>query len=53
MAKRDDITTFNVRFPKKLFTQLKQHQVNETTRRNQTVSLHALILEAVKTMAER
>ena len=39
--------TTNVRFPGELYA-LKQLQVNETGERNRAVSLHELILEAVK-----
>jgi hypothetical protein len=53
MTEREDHTQYNVRFPDELLEQLKQHQVYETTRRNKLVTLHELIIEAVKTMIER
>ncbi len=43
----------NIRFPKQLHAQLKQYQINETTKRNKTVSLHTLILEAVKAASSK
>jgi hypothetical protein len=50
MTKPDNITTFNMRFPKVLFLELKRHQLQEIIKRIKTVSLHELILGAIITM---
>lgn len=41
-------TQINVRFNDELITALRQYQVNEIAKRNKTISLHSLIIEAVE-----
>jgi hypothetical protein len=41
-------TQINVRFSDELIAALQQYQVNETVRRNKAVSMHTLIIEAIK-----
>jgi hypothetical protein len=41
-------TQINVRFSDELIAALRQYQVNETVRRNKAISMHTLIIEAVR-----
>ena len=41
-------TSYNLRIPNEVFTQLRQFQAIEIIRLNRTVSLHEIILKSIK-----
>lgn len=42
------LTQYNIRLDEDMYATLKQFQVDETARRNKSITIHALIIEAIE-----